>query len=188
MAGRNINKLRYADDTTLVCCSPWGCEESDVTEQLNWIGLHRYLKSTYQWHLLRVVQSLSGVWLFCYPMDCSPPGSSVHGISKATILEWIAISFSRESFWLSDWTCVSCMGRQILDQLSYKGSPRILEWVADPFFCGSSQPRNWTGFSCIAGGFFTNWAIRKANTIPLVMLSLLNHFSCIRLFATPWTV
>ena len=30
----------------------------------------------------------------CNPMDCSPPGSSVHGISKARILDWIAISFS----------------------------------------------------------------------------------------------
>ena len=41
-------------------------------------------------------------------------------------------------------------------------SPTILEWVAYPFSSESSQPRNWTGVSCIAGGFFTNWAIRKA--------------------------
>ena len=33
----------------------------------------------------------------CYPMDCSPPGSSVHGIFQARILEWVAISFSRRS-------------------------------------------------------------------------------------------
>ena len=46
--------------------------------------------------------------------------------------------------------------RQILYQLSHKGSPRILEWVAYPFSRGSSQPRNQTGVSCIAGGFFTN--------------------------------
>ena len=32
----------------------------------------------------------------CDPMDCSPPGSSVHGILQARILEWVAISFSRE--------------------------------------------------------------------------------------------
>ena len=44
----------------------------------------------------------------------------------------------------------------------HKGSPRILEWVAYPFSSGSSWPRNWTGISCIAGGFFTNWAIREA--------------------------
>ena len=33
----------------------------------------------------------------CYPMDSSPPGSSVHGILQASILEWIAIPFSRGS-------------------------------------------------------------------------------------------
>ena len=32
---------------------------------------------------------------FCHPMDCSPPGSSVHGISQARILEWAAISSPR---------------------------------------------------------------------------------------------
>ena len=51
--------------------------------------------------------------------------------------------------------------RQIFHQLSHKGSPRGLEWVAYPFSRGSSWPRNWTGVSCIAGGFFTNWAIRE---------------------------
>ena len=52
--------------------------------------------------------------------------------------------------------------RQILYQLSHKGSPRILEWVAYPFSSGSSRPRNRTGVSCIAGGFFTSWATREA--------------------------
>ena len=51
--------------------------------------------------------------------------------------------------------------RRILYQLSHKGSPRTLEWVAYPFSSGSSRPRNQTGVSCIAGGFFTNWAIRE---------------------------
>ena len=37
-------------------------------------------------------------------MDCSPPGSSVHGILQARILEWAAISFSRGSFWSRDLT------------------------------------------------------------------------------------
>ena len=43
------------------------------------------------------VQSLSQVQLFCSPMDYSPPGSSVSGIFQARILEWVAISSSRES-------------------------------------------------------------------------------------------
>ena len=42
------------------------------------------------------VGALSHV-LLCDPMDCSLPGSSVHGISQARILEWVPMSFSRES-------------------------------------------------------------------------------------------
>ena len=61
--------------------------------------------------------------------------------------------------------------RQILYQLSHKGSPRILEWLAYPFFRESSQPRNWTGVSCIAGGFFTNWAIREAGAYRNFLLT-----------------
>ena len=41
-----------------------------------------------------VVQSLSCVQLFCHPMDCNLPGSSIHGIFQARILERVATSFS----------------------------------------------------------------------------------------------
>ena len=51
--------------------------------------------------------------------------------------------------------------RQILYQLSHKGSPRVLEWVAFPFSRGSPQPRDWTRVSCAAGRFFTSWATRQ---------------------------
>ena len=53
----------------------------------------------------------------CDPMDCSPPGFSVHRIPKARILEWGAISFSRESYQPRDWThfsYVSCIVKQTL--------------------------------------------------------------------------
>ena len=53
----------------------------------------------------------------CDTMDCSPTGFSVHGISQARILEWVAISFSRGSSWPRDWiqvSCISCIGRWIL--------------------------------------------------------------------------
>ena len=53
--------------------------------------------------------------------------------------------------------------RQILYQLSHKGSLRILECVAFPFSRASSWPRNRTGVSCIAGRFFTNWAIQSTD-------------------------
>ena len=42
----------------------------------------------------------------CNPMDYSPPGSSVHGIFKARILKWVAISFSRESSRPTNQTCL----------------------------------------------------------------------------------
>ena len=45
----------------------------------------------------------------CNSMDYSPPGSSVHGILLARILEWVAISFSRESSWPRGWTHVFCI-------------------------------------------------------------------------------
>ena len=43
------------------------------------------------------------------PMDCSPPGSSIHGSFQARVLEWVAISFSRGSFWPRDRIQVSCI-------------------------------------------------------------------------------
>ena len=52
--------------------------------------------------LLLLLLSLSHVWLFCDPMDCSPPGSSVHGILQTRILEWVAMPSSRGSSQLRD--------------------------------------------------------------------------------------
>ena len=47
----------------------------------------------------------------CAPTDWSPPGSSVHWIFQAGILEWVAISFSRDPSWPRARTCNSCTGR-----------------------------------------------------------------------------
>ena len=46
----------------------------------------------------------------CDPVDCSLPGSTIHGILQARILEWVAISFSRGSSRPRDWTWVSRIG------------------------------------------------------------------------------
>ena len=56
--------------------------------------------------------------ILCNTMVYSSPGSSVHGISQARILEWVAISFSRGSSWPRDWTHVSFIGKQILYHLA----------------------------------------------------------------------
>ena len=73
-------------------------------------------------------QLLQSYLILCDPMDCNPPGSSVHGIFQARILEWVAIPFSRGSFQLRDQThlsYVSCIGRQVLYCQGHLGSPRI---------------------------------------------------------------
>ena len=43
------------------------------------------------------------------PMDCSPPGSSVHGVLQARMLEWVAVPISRGSSQPRNWTQVSCI-------------------------------------------------------------------------------
>ena len=56
------------------------------------------------------------------PMDCSLPGSSVHGIFQARVLEWVAISFSRVSSQPRDQTQVSHIVSKTLYCLSHQGS------------------------------------------------------------------
>ena len=69
---------------------------------------------TYLFIIIVVVQSLSCVQLFATPGTvCRLPGSSVHGISQARILEWVVISFSMVSSQSRDQTCISCFCRQI---------------------------------------------------------------------------
>ena len=69
------------------------------------------LKMTRPWRVFRKEVKWSEVAqscpILCDPMDCSPPGSSIHGIFQARVLEWVAISFSRGSSWPRGWTQVS---------------------------------------------------------------------------------
>ena len=53
--------------------------------------------------------------------------------------------------------------RQILYQMSHKGSPRTVKWAAYPFSKGSSWHRNRIRVSCVAWGFFINWESLKRN-------------------------
>ena len=87
-------------------------------------------------------------------MDCSLPGFSVHGISQASILEWVAVSFSRGSSWHGDQTHISCIGRWILYHWDL-GSPghRTAEhylWLQVPMMCvwGSTAAAS----HCLGGG------------------------------------
>ena len=76
----------------------------------------------------------------CYPMDCSPPGSSVHGDSsgKKTGVGCHALLKGIFPTQGSNPGLPHCKG--ILYHLSHEGSPRILEWVAYPFSRGLPDP------------------------------------------------
>ena len=84
---------------------------------------------------------------FYHPMDCSPPGSSVHGIFQGRILEWVAMPFSRKSSLPRDWTWVFCIAGRFF-ALSHQGRSFIIlhhvkkfrlplkvkEWLPTPIF------------------------------------------------------
>ena len=100
----NINK-------TLVQIPPLSCTSTyPITQRSCPLGCP--ILSTFEW-VSEWVKLLSRVRL-CDPMDCSPPGSSVHGILQARVLEWVAISFSRGYSQPRGWTQVSHIaGRRV---------------------------------------------------------------------------
>ena len=60
-------------------------------------------------------------------MDCSPPGSSVHGIFQARIPEWVAISFCRGSFWPRGQTWVSCTAGRFFTNWVTREAPKLFK-------------------------------------------------------------
>ena len=87
-------------------------------------------------------------WIqLCDPVDCSPPGSSIHGILQARILEWVAMPSSRGSYQPRDWTSISCLLHWQVSSLppSHLGSP-ILHVLA---CLGSDLEKEVANHSCI---------------------------------------
>ena len=74
--------------------------------------------------IIVLINSCARMLTLCDPTDCSPPGSSVHGIFQARVLEQDAISYTSGSSQLQDWTWISCVSRQILY--------RWVTWEAPP--------------------------------------------------------
>ena len=105
---------------------PWGFKKSNTTEHFhtffffNWIKGSKDIENVYRPSKILTsyvggggVQSLSCVWFFCDPMDCSWPGSSVHGVFQARILEWVCHFLLQEIF------------------LTQGSNPCLLHWQAD---------------------------------------------------------
>ena len=98
------------------------------------------------------------------PTLCDPMDYTFRGILQARILEWRNTGYPFPSPGdLPNPGIEPKFPMLEADSLPAEpqGSPRILECVAYAFSRGSSPPKNWTRVSCIAGGFFTNSAIRE---------------------------
>ena len=130
----------------LMCCSSWGLKETDKLSDLTTTIKNLEIESE-----SHSVVSYS-LWPHGLYRPWNSPGQNI-GVGKLSLLQGIFPTHG------SNPGLLHC--RQILYQLSHKGSPRILEWVAYSFSKWSSWPRNRTRVSCIAVGFFTNWAIRE---------------------------
>ena len=60
------------------------------------------------------------------PMDCSPQGSSIHGILQARMLEWVSTLFSRESSQTKDWNWLSCIAVRLFTIWATREAPCTL--------------------------------------------------------------
>ena len=117
-------------------------------------------------------KSLSCVWFFVTPWNS--PGQNT-GVGSLSFLQGI---FPTQGSNLGLPHC-----RQILYQLSHKGSPRILEWVAYPFPRGSSRPRNWTGSPALQVDSLPTELSRKPPFIREAPMIKYQHISGIYLFS-----
>ena len=132
----------------------------------------------------------------CDPVDCSPPGSPVHGISQARILEWVVISYFRGSSQPRDPThvsCISCIGRQILYHCatwealishSWKVNPSRDPGICKHFSFLGGQERVRRGSSQVREAMFSGQPQPRLLTIgqPLGAASMVHPASS----AAPW--
>ena len=148
---------------SLVGCSPWGRYKSDTTEQLHF---HFSLSCIGGGNGNPLQKS-------CLenPRDRGAWWAAVCGVAQSrTWLKRLSSSSSNMGVYtyICVWESVTQLCPTLCDPMDYTVhgilQARILKWVVFPFSRGSSQPRNRTQGSCIAGGFFTNWAIREAHT------------------------
>ena len=147
---------------------------------------------------------LSWVHLFCDPMDCSPPGSSVCGIFQARILNWFTISFSRESSQPRDQTlisCVSCITGRFCTCWNIRSSYNIIIIIPQIVNNTAEQTLINFVFTCIMLFIHTHTHIYihifcKYLITVLNIKNGINYFSQwkwkslshVQLSATPWTI
>ena len=99
---------------------------------------------------------LGHIWLFCDPVDSSLPRSPVHGILKASILEWVANPFSRGSSRPRDWTQAACIAGKFFTVEQSGKSWR--KWQPTPVF----MPGEFHGQRSLVG--YSPWVCKQLDT------------------------
>ena len=105
--------------------------------------------------MVKSVKVAQSCLTLCDPMDCSPPGSSVHGILQARILEWVAVPFSRRSSQPRDRTQVSHIAGGFLILSEPPGKPSKTGTGGLLLLQGIFLTQELNGVSCTAGRFFS---------------------------------
>ena len=130
----------------------------------------------------------------CDPMEYSPPGSSVHGIFQARMLEWVAISFSRGSSQPRDRTQVSCTAGRFFTKTVIQKKPLVLSALRYFIQRWRCLDLSWTGATVVILGD-SMWGEDDqvhafvSSSVPVrVMKMTVKSLSHVQLFATPWTV
>ena len=120
----------------------------------------------------------------CNPMECSPTGSSVHGILHARTLEWVAIAFSNACKWKVKVKSLSCVWLFRPLWTIVCQAPLSMEFSTQKYWSGFHSilqgpfgPRDWTRVSNIAGRSFIIWATRKVHIFALKLF--LNFWLCL---------
>ena len=146
---------------------------------LLWISVYKFLYECLFSIFLSWAQLLQ-LFQLCNPMDCSPPGSSVHGILQERILEWVAMSSSRGSSPPRDWTWVSCIAGEVftteLPGKPFQFSQGYTLFWGDflGYICWSFRCFAWTFSSCCE---------QRLPSSCIVWASHCNNFSCWRAWA-----
>ena len=123
-------------------------------------------------NLLPVCAVAQSCLTLCGPMDCSPPGSSAHGIFQARILAQGAMPSSRASSRPRDLThvsCVSCIGRRILNHQHHPGKPIICNKSSHTLHKTNNKVHSKRAviFEFLLGEIFLEWLPRQNHHIFL---------------------
>ena len=164
------NKLgrECGEQRTLSHCW-WECKLVPLLWKTGWKFLKK-LKIELPWKKKKSVSCSVASQLFVLQsMDCSPPGSSFHGILQAKILEWVANPFSRGSSWLRNQTQVSCIAGGFFKVWATSSvQPLSGVWLF---------PTPWTAAHQTTLSITNSWSLVKLMSIELAISSCVVPFS-----------